>query len=106
MDQRLFVNGCWLCMAMLHLQNTKQNICVSKWGTKSIKDDPARPAEVATQKICQKLKTLACKDKCLRVSCPESTVLELYVLTILHYHLGVSQISSHWVTRIRTSLQK
>jgi hypothetical protein len=61
MDQGLFVNGCWLWMEMLHLQITKQTIRVSKWGTKSIKDDPGRPAEVATPEECQKLKTLACR---------------------------------------------
>jgi hypothetical protein len=90
-------------MAMLHLQNTKKNISVSKWGTKSIKDDPGMPAEVTAPEICQNNEELGMQDKCLKVSSPESTVLELSVLAIFHNHLGMSKISSHCVT---TSLQK
>jgi hypothetical protein len=48
-------------MAMLHLQNTKQNIRASKWGIKSIKDDPETQAKVTTPQICQKPKTFPCK---------------------------------------------
>jgi hypothetical protein len=81
-----------------------------KWGRESIEDDhhPGRPVEVTTLEMCQKNEDLIMQDRCLKVTrnAQECSMSEPFNMVILHKHLGMSKVSSHWVPKMLTPLQK
>lgn len=81
-----------------------------KWGRQSIEDDPrtGRPADATTPEVCQKVEDLVMQDRRIKVSqiAGELGVSEGSVITILHDHLVMSKVSSRWVPRMLSPLQK
>lgn len=81
-----------------------------KWGRESVEDDPrpGRPSDATNEEMCRKVEKMVMEDRRLKVSqiAHEMGISEPSVLDILHNKLGMSKVSSRWVPRMLTAIQK